>query len=66
MLPVPFVVQGYLGQYAELRGGQSPMRPLRIWIVGFGTVGQWLAGALESQAERLAVRYGVGARVVFE
>jgi homoserine dehydrogenase len=40
------------------------MKPLRIWIVGFGTVGQWLAGALESNAERLAVRYGVEVAVV--
>jgi homoserine dehydrogenase len=38
--------------------------PLRIWVVGFGTVGQWLVRALDSQAERLARRYGVGVRVV--
>jgi homoserine dehydrogenase len=37
---------------------------LRIWLVGFGTVGQWLAGALGSQAERLAARYGIGVTVV--
>jgi homoserine dehydrogenase len=38
--------------------------PLRIWVVGFGTVGQWLVRALDSQAERLARRYGVGVSVV--
>jgi homoserine dehydrogenase len=38
--------------------------PLRIWVVGFGTVGQWLVRALDSQAERLAGRYGVGVTVV--
>ena len=37
---------------------------LRVWIVGFGTVGQWLARAIDSQAERLASRYGVGFTVV--
>jgi homoserine dehydrogenase len=37
---------------------------MRIWLVGFGTVGQWLARTLDSQAERLAARYGVEATVV--
>jgi homoserine dehydrogenase len=40
------------------------VNPVRIWIVGFGTVGQWLARALDSQAERLAGRYGIGVTVV--
>ena len=40
------------------------MKRLRIWLVGFGTVGQWLARALDSQAERLAGRYGVAVTVV--
>ena len=40
------------------------MSPLRIWLVGFGTVGRWLAGALDAQAARIARRYGVGVRVV--
>ena len=40
------------------------MKPLRIWLVGFGTVGQWLVRALDSQAERLAGRYGVAITVV--
>jgi homoserine dehydrogenase len=36
----------------------------RIWVVGFGTVGQWLLRALHEHAERLATRYGVGISVV--
>ena len=37
---------------------------MRIWVVGFGTVGQWLVRALDSEAERLAARYGVAITVV--
>jgi homoserine dehydrogenase len=37
---------------------------LRIWVVGLGTVGQWLLRALDADAERLARRYGVGFTVV--
>lgn len=37
---------------------------MRIWLVGFGTVGQWLVRALESQSERLAARHGVDVTVV--
>jgi homoserine dehydrogenase len=40
------------------------MKPLRIWLVGTGTVGTWLAGVLGSQRERLAARYGLDATVV--
>ena len=40
------------------------MTPLRIWLVGTGTVGTWLAGALGSQRERLAASYGLNATVV--
>jgi homoserine dehydrogenase len=40
------------------------MRPVRIWLVGFGTVGQWVARALHTQAERLAARYGFAPVVV--
>jgi homoserine dehydrogenase len=32
--------------------------PLRIWLVGFGTVGRWLARALDAQAGQLTARYG--------
>jgi homoserine dehydrogenase len=32
--------------------------PLRIWLVGFGTVGRWLARALDTQAGQLTARYG--------
>ncbi len=34
------------------------MRPVRISIVGLGTVGQWVLGALDAQAGTLAARYG--------
>ena len=40
------------------------VKPLRIWLVGTGTVGTWLAGVLSSQRERLAARYGLDATVV--
>jgi homoserine dehydrogenase len=40
------------------------VKPLRIWLVGFGTVGQWFVRALDGQAERLGVRYGIGVTVV--
>lgn len=40
------------------------MKPLRIWLVGFGTVGRWLASGLEEQAGRIASRYGSAVRVV--
>jgi homoserine dehydrogenase len=40
------------------------VKPLRIWLVGTGTVGTWLAGALGSQRERLATGYGLDAIVV--
>jgi homoserine dehydrogenase len=37
---------------------------MRAWLVGFGTVGRWLATSLDAQAERLAARYGVDVTVV--
>jgi homoserine dehydrogenase len=37
---------------------------LRIWLVGFGTVGGWVVRALDAQAERLAERYGVAVTLV--
>jgi homoserine dehydrogenase len=40
------------------------VKSVRIWLVGFGTVGRWLARALDSQAERLASRYGIAVTVV--
>jgi len=40
------------------------MKPLRIWLVGTGTVGTWLAGVLGSQRERLAASYGLDTVVV--
>jgi len=40
------------------------VKSLRIWLVGFGTVGRWVVRALDSQAERLAGRYGIGVTLV--
>jgi homoserine dehydrogenase len=40
------------------------VKPLRIWLVGFGTVGKWLAGVLDGQAEQLTSRYGRAVRIV--
>ena len=40
------------------------MKELRIWIVGFGTVGQWLLRAMHAQTPRLADRYGFVPKVV--
>jgi homoserine dehydrogenase len=63
-------------QFAVYVGGRSrhalthaqpvaqAVKPLRIWLVGFGMVGQWLVRALDSQAERLAGRYGIGVTLV--
>jgi homoserine dehydrogenase len=47
-----------------MRNPPATVKPLRIWLVGFGTVGQWLVRALDSQAERLAGRYGVAVTLV--
>ena len=40
------------------------VKPLRIWLVGFGTVGRWVVRALESERERLSRRYRIGVTVV--
>ncbi len=40
------------------------MSALRVWLVGFGVVGRWLASALDTQAGRLATRYGRAVTVV--
>jgi homoserine dehydrogenase len=40
------------------------MRQLRLWVVGFGTVGQWLVRALDERAESLADRYGFAPTIV--
>jgi homoserine dehydrogenase len=40
------------------------MSPLRIWLVGFGTVGRWVASTLDAQAGRIASRYGCETTVV--
>jgi len=38
--------------------------PLRVWLIGFGTVGRWVAGVLDEQADRLTSRYGCELTVV--
>lgn len=40
------------------------MRPLRVWLVGFGMVGRWLVRTLDSDAARLRARYGLEPAVV--
>jgi homoserine dehydrogenase len=42
----------------------SENRPVRVWVVGFGTVGQWLIDALDRRAAELDARYGVRFEVV--
>jgi homoserine dehydrogenase len=37
--------------------------PLRVWLVGFGMVGRWLASALDAQAGQLATRLGCAVTV---
>ena len=34
------------------------MRAVRIWVIGFGTVGRWVVHALDAQRDRLTARYG--------
>jgi homoserine dehydrogenase len=40
------------------------VNPLRVWLVGFGTVGRWVMRALDRERERLADKYGIGVTVV--
>jgi homoserine dehydrogenase len=40
------------------------MHQTRVWVVGFGTVGQWLLRALHSNADRLAARHRAAISVV--
>ena len=49
---------------SDARPVRRAVKPLRIWLVGFGTVGRWVVRALDSQAERLAGRYGVAVTLV--
>lgn len=37
---------------------------IRLWVVGLGTVGQWLLHALETHAPRLSRDYGIAPKVV--
>jgi homoserine dehydrogenase len=43
---------------------QGPSDSVRIWLVGFGTVGRWVVRALHGEGERLAGRYGIRVTVV--
>jgi homoserine dehydrogenase len=40
------------------------VNPLRVWLVGFGTVGRWVMRSLDRERERLADKYGIGVTVV--
>lgn len=40
------------------------MSQLRIWLVGFGVVGRWVASAIDAQKEQFAARYGRAVTVV--
>ena len=40
------------------------MKPVRVWIVGFGTVGRWLVRALDQHRASLADRYALAFEVV--
>src|SRR5919108_5383795 len=42
----------------------SAIRPVRVWVVGFGTVGQWLLRALDHSAVELERRYAARFEVV--
>lgn len=44
--------------------GSSAINHVRAWVVGFGTVGQWLVRALDRSATQLQGRYGVRFKVV--
>jgi homoserine dehydrogenase len=45
-------------------GIAAPVTPVRVWLVGLGTVGRWVLRALHTHAERLAERYGIAVAVV--
>jgi homoserine dehydrogenase len=60
----PFFAPMPIGERIRRMGCAGHAKPLRVWLVGFGTVGRWLARALDSEAERLASRYGARVSVV--
>src|SRR5215470_8305322 len=45
-------------------GERNPMKPLRLALLGFGTVGQWLAEALHTRRDWLQHEYGVDVTLV--
>jgi homoserine dehydrogenase len=47
-----------------MRGWAAAVKEVRIWVVGLGTVGQWVLRALHTQTSRLAGRYGFVPKVV--
>jgi homoserine dehydrogenase len=55
------ILEDALGQEPKRRarpGGSRTMKDVRLWIVGLGTVGQWLLRALHEHGARLRGRYG--------
>ena len=59
---VPACCREVLSWRATADGGL--VNSLRIWLVGFGAVGRWLAGVLDAQGGRIASRYGCAITVV--
>ena len=59
---VPACWREVLSWRATARGGL--VSSLRVWLVGFGAVGRWLAGVLDAQGGRIASRYGCAITVV--
>jgi hypothetical protein len=43
---------------------RNDMKPLRLALLGFGTVGQWLAQALQAQHARLQQEYGLVVTII--
>jgi homoserine dehydrogenase len=46
------------------RANHRAVKDVRVWIVGLGTVGQWLLRALDEHAATLEGRYGFAPKIV--